>query len=288
MSSLADLPELIGFFSYSRDDDDDLQGALSELRDRIQRELRGQLGRSRSTLRIWQDKEAIAPGKLWESEIGAALQGAVFFIPIVTPTTVKSQYCKREFESFLARERALGRTDLVFPVYYIRVPTLEREADWRSDPLLSIIAKRQWADWRELRLLGVQETTVREAVAQFCAKIVETLQRPDATIEHRPTTEVEPANDQPHVVKDDNAARVEGPAAAASRWADKVEQDGSATAKKAQAAADTKEPTLLAANLAGDRAEPRPPLPGLCGRGSSCIRRRRHFYRCARPALRPI
>jgi hypothetical protein len=247
MSSLADLPELIGFFSYSRDDDDDSQGALSELRDRIQRELRGQLGRSRSTLRIWQDKEAIAPGKLWESEIGAALQGAVFFIPIVTPTTVKSQYCKREFESFLARERALGRTDLVFPIYYIRVPTLEREADWRSDPLLSIIAKRQWADWRELRLLGVQETTVREAVAQFCAKIVETLQRPDATIEHRPMTEVEPANDQPHVVKDDNAARVEGPAAAASRWADKVEQDGSATARKAQAAADTKEPTLLAA-----------------------------------------
>jgi hypothetical protein len=248
MSSLADLPELIGFFSYSRDDDDDSRGALSELRDRIQRELRGQLGRSRSTLRIWQDKEAIAPGKLWESEIGAALEGAVFFIPIVTPTTVKSQHCKHEFESFLARERALGRTDLVFPIYYIRVPTLEREADWRSDPLLSIIAKRQWVDWRELRLLEVQETMVREAVAQFCAKIVETLQRPDATAEqHRTTAELEQDNDQPHTVKDDNAARAEGPTAAASQHADKLEQDGSATAKKEPAAADTKEPTLLAA-----------------------------------------
>jgi hypothetical protein len=183
MSTLADLPELIGFFSYSRDDDDDSRGTLSELRDRIQRELRGQLGRSRNTLRIWQDKEAIAPGKLWESEIKAALDGAVFFIPILTPTTVKSHFCKHEFESFLAREQALGRTDLVFPIYYIRVPTLEREAEWRSDPLLSIIAKRQWADWRELRLLEVQETSVREAIAQFCAKIVETLQRPDAAPE---------------------------------------------------------------------------------------------------------
>jgi hypothetical protein len=102
MSVLTDLPELIGFFSYSRDDDDDSRGALSELRDRIQRELRGQLGRSRNTLRIWQDKEAIAPGKIWESEIKAAIEQAVFFIPIVTPTTVKSQFCQHEFESFLA------------------------------------------------------------------------------------------------------------------------------------------------------------------------------------------
>jgi hypothetical protein len=246
MSALTDLPELIGFFSYSRDDDDDSRGALSELRDRIQRELRGQLGRSRGTLRIWQDKEAIAPGKLWESEIGAALDGAAFFIPIVTPTTVKSQYCKHEFESFLERERALGRTDLIFPIYYIRVPTLERETEWRSDPLLSIIAKRQWADWRELRLLEVQETMVREAVAQFCAKIVEALQRPDATSEqHRATAEVDEAKDQPHAVKDHSAARAED-LAAASQQADKLEQDSSETAKK-QAAADSEEPTLLAA-----------------------------------------
>ena len=70
MSSLADFPELVGFFSYSREDDEDSNGALSALRDRIQRELRGQLGRSFKSFRLWQDKEAIAPGKLWESESG--------------------------------------------------------------------------------------------------------------------------------------------------------------------------------------------------------------------------
>ncbi len=61
MSSLADLPELIGFFSYSRQDDEDSKATLSELRDRIERELRGQLGRSKSNFRLWQDKEAISP-----------------------------------------------------------------------------------------------------------------------------------------------------------------------------------------------------------------------------------
>ncbi len=67
-SSLDELSRLIGFFSYSRQDDED--GTLSELRKRIQQRLCGLLGRSSSreatdyTLQIWQDKEAIAPGTL--------------------------------------------------------------------------------------------------------------------------------------------------------------------------------------------------------------------------------
>src|ERR1700730_5592080 len=114
MSSLADLPDLVGFFSYSREDDEDSRGDLSALRERIQRELRSQLGRSIRTFRLWQDKEAIATGKLWENEIKAAVAQAAFFIPIVTPTAVQSPFCLFEFNSFLAREQSLGRNDLVF------------------------------------------------------------------------------------------------------------------------------------------------------------------------------
>ena len=55
MSSLADLPELVGFFSYSREDDEAFKGSLSALRDAIQRELSAQLGRSKRTFRLWQD-----------------------------------------------------------------------------------------------------------------------------------------------------------------------------------------------------------------------------------------
>src|SRR5271170_3018071 len=100
MSSYTDLAELVGFFSYSRDDDEDSHGALTALRERIQRELRGQLGRTMKTFRLWQDKEAISPGKLWEAEIRTAVKQAVFFIPIITPTVVRSQYCRFELEAF--------------------------------------------------------------------------------------------------------------------------------------------------------------------------------------------
>jgi hypothetical protein len=46
MGSLADLPKLLGFFSYSRNDDEGDGGAVSVLANRIYRELRLQLGRS--------------------------------------------------------------------------------------------------------------------------------------------------------------------------------------------------------------------------------------------------
>jgi hypothetical protein len=79
MASLSDLPELIGFFSYSREDDESFKGTLSALRDGIQREFSAQLGRSKKTFRLWQDQEAIAPGTLWESEIKTAVEKSVFF-----------------------------------------------------------------------------------------------------------------------------------------------------------------------------------------------------------------
>ena len=46
MSSLAELPNLIGFFSYSRNDDEGDNGAVSALANRIFLELRAQLGRN--------------------------------------------------------------------------------------------------------------------------------------------------------------------------------------------------------------------------------------------------
>jgi formylglycine-generating enzyme required for sulfatase activity len=184
MSSLAELSQIVGFFSYSRDDDADSHGALSALRSRIQGELRGQLGRTAKTFRLWHDKEAIPSGTLWESEIKNAAAQSVFFIPIITPTVVASPYCKFELESFLAREAALGRDDLVFPILYIDVPGLEDAAE-RNDPVLSLIAKRQYVDWRKLRHRDVGTTDASEAIERFCTHIRNALRRDWVSPEER-------------------------------------------------------------------------------------------------------
>ena len=181
MSLLGERPELVGFFSYSREDDEDSRGRLSTLRDRIQRELRSQLGRPRVTFRLWQDKEAIAPGKLWESEIKRAIEQSVFFIPIVTPTAVRSQYCRLELESFLAREQELGRNDLVFPILYIKVLALEDRAVWGTDPVLSVIGTRQYVDWRRFRHGKYDSPRMGNVIEELCSKIVAALYSRDSS-----------------------------------------------------------------------------------------------------------
>src|SRR3989442_1053690 len=176
MASLADAPDLVGFFSYSREDDEGSGGKLSKLRERIQEELRSQLGRTKRDFRLWQDKTAIAHGTLWEDEIKSAIAESVFFIPIITPTTVRSHHCKFEFDAFLAREKELGRSNLVFPILYISVPALTDDR-WRQNPLLAIIGSRQYEEWQNLRHLDPSSSEVAQRVEIFCANICRALEQ---------------------------------------------------------------------------------------------------------------
>jgi hypothetical protein len=175
MSSLADLPDLTGFFSYSRRDDELSQGSLSRLRTQIYNDLRLQLGLN---FKLWQDTVAIPEGAEWEREIQRAISESVFFIPIVTPSSVASIHCRKEFEAFLDREEELGRENLVFPLLYVRVPALEKEELWRQDTLLGIIGRRQYFDWQKFRHRSFTEGEIAERIGQFCQNIVESLQQP--------------------------------------------------------------------------------------------------------------
>jgi hypothetical protein len=178
MASLADTPNLVGFFSYSRADDEGSKGKLSRLREFIQEELRAQLGRTKADFRLWQDQTAIAHGELWENKIKSAVAESVFFIPIITPTAIRSRECKFEFDAFLAREKELGRDNLIFPILYIPVPALEDNRRRREDQLLSIIHSRQYEDLRNLRHLDAfSSEAVALRVQKFCANIVRALEQ---------------------------------------------------------------------------------------------------------------
>ncbi len=114
---------------------------------------------------------------MWESEIKNAVAQSVFFIPIITPTVIASTYCKFELEQFLARELVLGRDDLVFPILYVDVPALGDDLLRQNDPALSLIAKRQYADWREFRYLDIASTEVRREIGRFCTDIRDAVRR---------------------------------------------------------------------------------------------------------------
>jgi hypothetical protein len=184
MSSLADLPYLIGFFSYSRNDDEGDDRAVSALSNRIYRDLCQQLGRNEKDFKLWRDKDALAAGEHWKEKLNEAVSESVFFIMMVSPSAVKSPFCQFELDSFIKREQALGRDDLVFPILYITVPELE-DGDTQTDSVLSIVADRQYVDWRPIRYQDVNTPEVRRAVGQLCAVIARKLRAQWISLEKR-------------------------------------------------------------------------------------------------------
>ncbi len=246
MSTLAEVPELIGFFSYSREDDEGSKGSLSALRDAIQAELSAQLGRSQIDFRIWQDKAAISHGTLWEKQIDQGIKQSVFFIPIVTPRSLRSQNCGHEFQAFLAREAELGRDDLVFPILYIPVPALEDEKLWRQDPVLNIVGTRQYLDWRDYRPRSLEDPEIRTRIIHFCRNISKALHKQWVPLEERERRREDEARQE----RRRKTAEIEIEQLA-SRRAEQEEAFAAAKSAGTVAAIDT----FLAANPGGDFAD---------------------------------
>jgi len=194
---------LVGFFSYSREDDADFDEVLSKFRIAIQAELSAQLGRNRDNFRVWQDKFAIPHGALWQQQITDGIKQSTFYIPIITPRVVNSPHCAFEFNSFLAREKELGRDDLVFPILYISVPELE-DGTWQESPVLKIVQERQYLDWRDYRPRELNEPEVRTKIIQFCRNISNALRKPWESPEER---------ERRHIAEAEGAAlsKVRGP-----------------------------------------------------------------------------
>jgi hypothetical protein len=82
------------------------------------------------------------------------------------PLFFSSAACRAEADGFLARERALGRNDLILPIYYIDCDDFRPDSE---DTLKAVLARRQYADWRKLR--KATEADVDAAVSELASRI---------------------------------------------------------------------------------------------------------------------
>lgn len=169
----------VAFMSYLRRVDQHDHGRLTELRKRLEGEI--QLHTGEENFAIFQDREDIRWGQQWLSRIEKSVDHVTFLIPIITPGFFNSNPCRNEIDLFLERERKLGRSDLVLPIYYIDYPDFNDEECRRRDPLMAKIAKHQYEDWRDLR----HEPLTSAAVSRMLSKLAITFR--DALNDRRPT-----------------------------------------------------------------------------------------------------
>jgi F-box protein 11 len=169
--------------SYARFNDQHDDGQLTQFRERLSAEIQVQTGEE---FPIFQDRSDIAWGQAWQQRIDQTLDAVTLLVVIITPSLFRSRACREEVERFRARERELGREDLILPVYYVSAQELD-DSDVRGrDELAKLLASRQFADWRELRFEPFTSPTVRKALARLAARMRDMFWRPppDALLPH--------------------------------------------------------------------------------------------------------
>jgi F-box protein 11 len=161
--------------SYVRFNDQHDDGQVTSFRERLATEVRAQTGEE---FAIFQDRNDIAWGQNWQQRIDEALDAVTLLLVIVTPSLFRSPACRDEITKFLGRERALGRADLILPVYYIGAREMDDPRLREGDELARVLASRQYADWRELRFEPFTSPLVRKAIALLASRMRDTFWQP--------------------------------------------------------------------------------------------------------------
>ena len=189
------------FLSYVRFDDQHEEGRITQLKRRLEGEVRVQTGRLDFT--IFQDRTDIRWGQEWKARLKEVIGAVTLFIPILTPLYFRSQACREELEQFLARSEKSKRKDLLLPIYYIDTPILNDPAKSISDPLATAIAAYEYADWRELRFESLADSKVARTLSDMALQIRDALDnslREDVFRVNRKTGSKSEATSTVHVV----------------------------------------------------------------------------------------
>lgn len=173
----------LAFMSYARFVDEHDLGQLTKFRERLSGEVQVQTGEA---FPIFQDRKDIHWGQHWQERIDNSLDAVTFLIPILTPSFFKSPKCREELEKFLEREKALGRNDLILPIYYVDCPVLNDEEKRKKDKLAETIVNRQYADWRDLRFEPFTSPQVCKTLAIMAIQIRDTLEKAKSALGEAP------------------------------------------------------------------------------------------------------
>src|SRR6266849_2549927 len=164
------------FLSYAHVDDRD--SFITGLGSFLAGEMYVRLGRP---FEIFQDVGDIQVGQDFDTVIEDALDDAVLFIPILTPSYFGSDYCKRELRRFLKRATELGRHDLILPIYFVDYPPLNDDqllkTKGKEYELEAAVKRHQWVDWRELRKKGATAPDFRTQSMKFADGIQAAVER---------------------------------------------------------------------------------------------------------------
>ena len=159
--------------SYVSFDDQHESGRLTQLRERLAGEIDMQTGEG---FPILYDRQGPAWIQAWRERVEESDDPEVFLIAIITPRFFQNPQCRSDLQTFLRRERRLGRNDLIHLIYYVRCPLLDDDARMARDDLARAIVTHEYTDWRELRFEAADSPNAGRALESLATQIRDALE----------------------------------------------------------------------------------------------------------------
>ncbi|MGX7827467.1 toll/interleukin-1 receptor domain-containing protein [Actinokineospora sp. 24-640] len=163
------------FLSYAQKDDAVL-GLVEDFRRDLAAFCFGDHGRR---VEVFLDRRSLGWGTDWREEIGAAVDAAMVFLPLVTLTYFERRYCREELLQFYSSARGHGVGELLLPVLVLGQQKITADS---TDTAVRIIADRQGFDFRTAALAGPGTREWRTAMAELAARLVAAVGRAESRL----------------------------------------------------------------------------------------------------------
>ncbi|MEV0673364.1 toll/interleukin-1 receptor domain-containing protein [Mycobacterium sp. NPDC050441] len=161
--SFGGLQTATAFWSYAHADDEGSDGQIRRLKEKLDHAFKMHRGEALASFFDRTGDHKLEWGEEWRSKISTTISGTTFFIPVISPSYVKSTMCREEFDEFSEKARNSDLNELVLPILWVPV---DPETD-EERRIFDAAKARQWIDWSQRRKLEESSAPYRALIDEM-------------------------------------------------------------------------------------------------------------------------
>ncbi|MGA9674078.1 MAG: TIR domain-containing protein [Mycobacterium sp.] len=158
------------FWSYAHSDDDGTNGKIRRLKEGVDHAFKRYSGDPLASFFDRSGDNRLVWGDEWRSKISSTIWGTTFFIPVISPSYLKSSMCRDEFNEFWEKaEKSDDLQELLLPILWAPVHPATKE----ENQVWDIVKGRQYLDWTQVRKLGEDSPEYERLVDEMGERLAE-------------------------------------------------------------------------------------------------------------------
>jgi hypothetical protein len=136
--------------------------------------LESELGYIDSQSSVFLDTEKMGPGDVFPEVLKEQVESADVLIVLLSPAWLQSDWCRKEYSLFSAKEQAQNHTPRVLPVLWVKTPQLDNPA---GDDITEALSRVNYQEFEHLRHRHHDDEKYSQKIAHLAQRVKELAER---------------------------------------------------------------------------------------------------------------